>query len=94
MARTRYNVGNLSYRDDTRKEDYLLEREEGKSTFYFPKDVVDYGFVTAGNHTEFSCESNLKDRITDQYTKQELNNVLDDFKFDMIEYIKEILTRR
>lgn len=89
MVKKSYAVMNLSYRDETRTDDYLLERVEGKSTFNIPINMEETQFMYASELTELICQDTLRELETDRYTQQEIDQMLQDLRFDILSLLKE-----
>ena len=47
MAKKSYAVMNMAYRDETRTDDYLLERVQGKPSFNFPVNMGETQYMYA-----------------------------------------------
>lgn len=84
-----YGIENLSYRDESRKSDYLLTRTSGSSTFHMPVDMDECGFIYPSELTELICTDALPEREQDKYTQQEIDKKVEDLKYDVEEYIKD-----
>lgn len=69
---TEYVVGNLSYNDNSRIEDYQLVKHTDQFTrskeFKLPDNKTVKTFMTPDNHTQFICE----DDNFDSYTKDQV----------------------
>jgi len=89
MAKKSYAIMNLSYRDETRTGDYLLERVEGKDTFNMPATMGESNFMYAGELTEMICQDALRELETDRYTSQEIDNKLQDLSFEILSLLKK-----
>lgn len=89
MAKKAYSVMNLAYRDETRTDDYLLERVQGSSTFNMPPGMGDTHFMYAGELTQMICTDVLRELETDRYTQQEIDNKLQDLKLEILSLLKE-----
>lgn len=80
-----FAVMNLAYRDKTRTDDYLLERVQGRnSMFSIPLDMQEFQYMYASDLTELICQDALREQETDKYTKQELDNILQDLRFEIL----------
>lgn len=89
MAKTNYAVMNLSYRDNTRTDDYLLERVQGSPTFFMPANMdEELHCMFPSELTELICQDTLRELETDRYTSQEIDNMLQDLRFEIMHLVE------
>ena len=90
MAKKSYAVMNMAYRDETRTDDYLLERVQGKPSFNFPVNMGETQYMYTSELTEMICQNTLSEIENDQYTQQEINNKLQDLCLDIERHANDV----
>lgn len=85
MARKTYAVMNLSYRDNSRTDDYLLEKVSHESKFFMPANMdEEIQCMYPSELTELICQDTLREIETERYTCQEIDNMLEDLRLEIM----------
>lgn len=84
-----YSVMNLSFRDEDRKDSFLLIRESADNdTVYIPSSINEkIGVMFPSQLTEFICQDTLAELESDIYTTKEVDLLISDLKKDIETYI-------
>ena len=69
MAKKTYAILNLSYKDRTKQEDYLLEAVDGKSSFNIPINMGDTQYMYPSELSAFICQDALRSLETSKNIK-------------------------
>lgn len=77
-----YGIENLSFRDDSRTADYNLVRVQGSTTFNFPINGPECTYAFPSVLTEMSCTESMEMYENDRYTKQEIDNLIQDIEIE------------
>lgn len=70
MAKKSYGVMNMSYRDESRKEDYLLYKTATESKLNIPINMPSCGVMYPTELTNMICTDTLREYETDTYSKK------------------------
>lgn len=92
MVKKSYAVMNMSYRDPSREEDYLLTRIQGKPSFHIPVNMVDTQKMYASEATAFICQDTLAELECDMYTKHELDTMVEDLVMEVQRHADNVFT--
>lgn len=80
-----FAVENLSYRDDTREDDFLLKRvQTGNNKFYYPKNGPEFTYSVPSVMTQITCTESIEEINADMYTEVEISNMLEDIEMDSL----------
>lgn len=90
MVKKSYAVMNMSYRDPSREEDYLLTRAQGKPSFHIPVNMADTQKMYASENTELICQNTLNELELDRYTKQEVNIMVEDLVMEVQQHVNDV----
>ena len=69
MPKKSYAIMNMSYKDNTREGDYLLEEVDGKPSFNMPVNMNETQFMYPSDLTEFICQDALRSLETEKNIK-------------------------
>ena len=64
MAKKSYGIENLSYQDQERVNDYMLENSSGSSKFNMPTNISESSYMFPSQLTEFICVDTLIEQDT------------------------------
>lgn len=93
MAVKSYGIENMSFRDKTRDKDYLLTRIPGAEEFHIPVNMEETSYMFPSELTEIICKDNLIERTLDRYTAGQIENLAEDLKIEVQNYIKKAATQ-
>lgn len=91
MSKKFYSLGNLAFRDATRTSDYNLIRVSYGFPFYnLPYNMPEnMGVLYPGELVKFVCQQTLVEQENDQYTAQEIDNLVQDLKIDVERHVND-----
>lgn len=93
MAVKSYGIENMSFRDSSRAQDYLLVRIPGAEEYHIPVNMAETSYMFPSELTEIICKDNLIERELDRYTAEEIENLAEDMKIEVQNYIKKAATK-
>lgn len=83
-------IGNLTYRDESRVKDYLITRT-GRGHFNLPLNLNGYTFMYPGTRKDLICQSTLDESKGYTYTRDMMNAKLEKFEDEMNELIEDFI---
>ena len=89
MATKSCGLENVSFREPTRTDDYLLTRVSGSSTFNIPITMEETSYMFPSELTELICTDTLAERENDTYSQTEIDNKIEDLEKDVEQYAKD-----
>lgn len=83
-------IGNLTYRDESRTKDYLITRT-GRGYFNLPMNLNGYTFMYPGTRKDIICQSTLDEAKGYTYTRDMVNEKFEKFKDEMELMIEDFI---